>query len=81
MGESDWIWFRTWNLTLISENQCGFMLERSTMEVIFTLRCLMEIYTETCKDLHVVFIDLEKAYDRILREVLLWVLEKAGVLV
>lgn len=51
------------------------------MEVIFTLRCLMEIYTETCKDLHVVFIDLEKAYDRILREVLLWVLEKAGVLV
>jgi len=57
------------------------MLERSTIEVIFTLRCLMEKYRETCKDLHVVFIDLEKAYDRILREVLLWVLEKAGVLV
>ena len=57
------------------------MLERSTIEVILTLRCLMEKYRETCKDLHVVFIDLEKAYDRILREVLLWVLEKAGVLV
>ena len=51
------------------------------MEVIFTLRCLMEKYREICKDLHVVFIDLEKAYDRIIREVLLWVLEKAGVLV
>ena len=51
------------------------------MEVIFTLRCLMEKYRETCKDLHVVFIDLEEAYDRIIREVLLWVLEKAGVLV
>lgn len=51
------------------------------MEVIFILRGLIKKYRETCKDLHVVFIDLEKAYDRILREVLLWVLEKAGVLV
>ncbi len=65
--------------TTILENQFGFMPRRSTMESIFLLKLLMEKYREACKDLHMIFIDLEKAYDRVPREVMWWVLEKNGV--
>jgi hypothetical protein len=39
-------------------NQFGFMPRRSTMEVIFLIRQVMERYKEQ-KDLHMVFITLE----------------------
>ena len=40
------------------------------MEAIYLLRGLVEKYREKKRDLHMVFIDLEKAYDRVLRNVL-----------
>ena len=55
---------------LFSKSQFGFMPGRSTMEAIYLLRRLMCLYRDRKVDLHMVFIDLDKEYDRLPREVL-----------
>ena len=52
----------------IAEQQFGFMSGRSTTDAIFCLRMLLEKWTERQKAVHCAFINLEKAYDRVLRE-------------
>ncbi|KAH1219602.1 LINE-1 retrotransposable element ORF2 protein [Glycine max] len=65
--------------TQVTENQFDFMPGRSTMEAIYLLRRVMEQYRMAQQDLHLIFIDLEKAYDRVPREILWKALEKKGV--
>jgi hypothetical protein len=46
------------------------MSGRSAMEMIFLIRQLMERHREQKKNLHMILIDLEKAYDKILRSIM-----------
>ncbi|XP_068247896.1 uncharacterized protein [Palaemon carinicauda] len=51
--------------TKIGEEQFGLKPGGSTTDAMFALRQLMEKYREGQKGLHIVFINLEKAYDRV----------------
>nr|GFD05332.1 integrator complex subunit 11 [Tanacetum cinerariifolium] len=52
-----------------TKNQFGFIPRRSMTEAIHLLRSLMKKYKERQIDLHMAFLDLEKAYDSVPHEV------------
>jgi len=60
------------------ESQCGFRAERSTIDMIFTVRQLQEKCREQQKPLYLAFIDLTKAFDLVSRKGLFKLLEKIG---
>jgi hypothetical protein len=61
-------------VTNVTKNQFSFMLGRSTMDVIFLIRQLIERCREQKKDLHIIFIDLKKTYDKVPRNFMWWAL-------
>ena len=51
----------------IREEQYGFVAGKGTTDVICILRQLQEQYLENDKELYLVFVDLEMAFDGVLR--------------
>jgi len=67
------------SIVSIDEMQFGFMPGRGTTDAVFILRQLQEKYLAKNRPLYFGFIDLEKAFDRVPREVLWWAMRKVGV--
>ena len=60
------------------ESQSGFRSDRSTVDMIFSVRQLQEKCREQNMPLYMAFIDLTKAFDLVSREGLFQLLEKIG---
>ena len=52
----------------IIKQQYGFMPRKETTDAMFASRMFMQKYREGQRELHCVFVDLEKAYDKVRRE-------------
>jgi hypothetical protein len=67
------------NIVRIGQHQFGFMAGRSTVSAVFILRQLKERYVEKNKILYHIFVDLEKAYDKVPRCAIEWALRRQMV--
>ena len=63
---------------ILPETQCGFRGNRSTVDMIFAARQLLEKSREQNRKLYVAFIDLSKAFDSVDRNLLWKVLQQYG---
>ena len=63
----------------IDEMQCGFMSGRGTTDGIFIVRQLQEKHLAANKPLYMAFVNLEKASDRVPRDVIWWAMRKLGI--
>lgn len=64
---------------VLDEMQFGFRPGVGTTDAIFIVRQVQEKYISKKKDLWIAFVDLEKAFDRVPREVVWWALRLLGV--
>ena len=63
----------------IDEMQCGFMSGSGTTDAIFIVRQLQEEHLAANKPLYMAFIDLEKSFKHVLRDVIWWAKRKLGI--
>ena len=71
--------FRIWQHIDIDDMQFGFMKGMGSTDAIFTVRKMQENFTAKGKKLYFGFVDLEKVFDRVPREVIRWTMRKLGV--
>ena len=64
---------------ILPEEQCGFRPARSTIDMLFVVHRLQELGRQRKIQLYMCFVDLQKAYDTVDRELLWKVLARAGV--
>lgn len=55
------------NMNLLCEEQAGFRKGYSTMDHVFNLKCLVDLYLHRSKNLFCAFIDYKKAFDSVNR--------------
>ena len=67
------------NTQYLAESQYGFRKNRSTTDQMLSLELLSQIQTKRNQELHVILIDLQKAFDSVKRETLFEILEETGV--
>ena len=65
----------------ISKEQYGFMPGKGTNDVMLAKRMSMEKYSEGQRELHCVFVDPEKAYNRVSKGLLKHIYEKSETVV
>ena len=66
-------------LIKVDSRQFGFTPGRSTIDALFIVRQVQEKYNEKRKKLYHVFVDLEKAFDRVPRRAIEWALRRQKV--
>ena len=64
---------------VIDDMQFGFMKGKGTTDAIFMARQMQENFRVKGKKLYFGFVDLEKAFGRVPREVISWAMRKLGV--
>jgi len=63
----------------VDDMQFGFMKGKGTTDAIFIVRQMYEKFRAEGKRLRFGFVDLEKAFDEVPREVIRWAMRKLGV--
>ena len=69
----------TTTVASLPDEQCGFRPERSTVDMLFVVRRIQELARRRRIPLYMCFVDLQKAYDSVNRELLWKMSARAGV--